>query len=475
MELLEKLEHYAETDQCPMHMPGHKRRDMGGGLPWQLDITEIDGFDNLHDAQGVLKDGMDRAAGLYGSKRAFFLVGGSTCGILAGICAATRPGDTVLLPRGCHKSVYHALELRDLKPVYLPVPVDDGFGVSGSLWPETVAAALEAHPEARLVIVTSPTYEGVVSDVAAITALAHQAGVPVLVDEAHGAHLGLAPWLPAGAVAAGADLVIQSAHKTLPSLTQTALAHWSSDLVPAEEFARQLAIFETSSPSYLLMGSLDHCYALLERQGAALWEAYRKNLEAFDRRTTELRHLRLLCHGEDRTASHPDFFAFDLGKIVISTRGTDLTGPGLMDLLRQRYHIELEMAQADYALAMTSLCDTPQTLGRLADALLEIDGTLHAETERHSVPQCPLPRPRMSISAARAAEGGLLPAEQAVGRVCGEMVWAYPPGIPLLAPGEEITAQVLEALRAMAERGVALHAERSCPPRTLWAVKNTEG
>lgn len=475
MELLEKLADYAAADVCPMHMPGHKRRDMGGGLPWQRDITEIDGFDNLHDAQSVLKDGMDRAARLYGSRRAFFLVGGSTCGILAGICAATRPGDTVLLPRGCHKSVYHALELRDLKPVYLPVPVDDGFGVAGSLRPETVAAALEAHPEAKLVIVTSPTYEGVVSDVAAITALAHRAGVPVLVDEAHGAHLGLAPWLPSGAVAAGADLVIQSAHKTLPSLTQTALAHWSSALVPAEELARQLAIFETSSPSYLLMGSLDHCYALLEEQGAALWEAYRRNLEALDRRTIELRHLRILCHGEDAAASHPDFFAFDPGKIVISTRGTDLTGPGLMDLLRRKFRIELEMAQADYALAMTSLCDTAGTLGRLADALLEIDGTLRAETKLYSVPQCPLPLPRMPISAARAAEGVLLPAEQAVGRVCGEMVWAYPPGIPLLAPGEEITAQVLEALRAMAAQGVILHAERSCPPQTLWAVKNAEG
>lgn len=475
MELLEKLADYTALDVCPMHMPGHKRRDMGGGLPWGLDITEIDGFDNLHDAQGVLKNGMERAARLYGSRRAFFLVGGSTCGILAGICAATRPGDTVLLPRGCHKSVYHALELRDLRPVYLPVPMDDGFGVAGSLRPETVAAALEAHPEAKMVIVTSPTYEGVVSDAAAITVLAHRAGVPVLVDEAHGAHLGLAPWLPAGAVTAGADIVIQSAHKTLPSLTQTALAHWNSDLVPAAEFARQLAIFQTSSPSYLLMGSLDLCYALLEAQGAALWESYRRNLEGFDRRTAALRHLRVLCHGEDRAAGHPDFFAFDPGKIVISTCGTDLTGPELMDLLRQKFHIELEMAQADYALAMTSLCDTAGTLDRLADALLEIDGTLCAETTLCSVPQCPLPRQRMSISAARAAEGGLLPAEQAVGAVCGEMVWAYPPGIPLLAPGEEITPQVLEALWAMAERGVALHAERSCPPQTLWAVKNIEG
>lgn len=471
MELLEKLARYAAGDMCPMHMPGHKRADQGGGLPWELDITEIDGFDNLHDAQGILKAGMERAARLYGSRRAFFLVGGSTCGILAGICAAARPGDTVLLPRGCHKSVYHALELRDLRPVYLPVPVDEDFGVAGSLRPETVAAALAAHPEAKLVIVTSPTYEGVVSDVAAITALAHEAGVPVLVDEAHGAHLGLAPWLPGGAVAAGADLVIQSAHKTLPSLTQTALAHWNSNLVPEAEFARQLAIFETSSPSYLLMGSLDHCYALLEERGAALWEEYRENLEGFDCQAEALRHLRILCHGEDAAASHPDFFAFDPGKIVISTRRTNLTGPGLMDLLRRRFHIELEMAQADYALAMTSLCDTPETLDRLARALLTIDRTLSAAAPLPPVPACPLPRQRLSIRQAREAEGRLAAAEQTAGQICGEMVWAYPPGIPLLVPGEEITDRALETLRAMAARGVALHAERSCPPGTLWVVK----
>lgn len=474
MELLEKLTRYAAGDMCPMHMPGHKRADQGGGLPWGLDITEIDGFDNLHDAQGILKEGMERAARLYGSRRAFFLVGGSTCGILAGICAATRPGDTVLLPRGCHKSVYHALELRDLKPVYLPVPVDEAFGVAGSLRPETVAAALAAHPEAKLVIVTSPTYEGVVSDVAAIAALAHEADVPVLVDEAHGAHLDLAPWLPAGAVAAGADLVIQSAHKTLPSLTQTALAHWNSDLVPEAEFARQLAIFETSSPSYLLMGSLDHCYALLEREGAPLWEEYRENLEAFDRQTAALRHLRLLCHSGDKVDCHPDFFAFDPGKIVISTRHTGMTGTELMELLRRQFHIELEMAQSDYALAMTSLCDTPETLARLARALVDIDRALLSGAPLLPVPECPLPRQRMSIRQAREAAGCLVPAEQAAGQICGEMIWAYPPGIPLLVPGEEITTRILETLAAMEECGVALHGEQSCPPKTMWVVKKPE-
>ncbi len=472
MDLLETLRHYHDSGACPMHMPGHKRADLGGELPWRLDITEIDGFDNLHDAQGILKESMDRAARLYGSDRAFFLVNGSTCGILAGICAAARPGDTVLLPRGCHKSVYHALELRDLVPVYLPVPVDPGTGAAASLPPETVAEALAEHPEAKLLIITSPTYEGVVSDIASIVALAHGAGVPVLVDEAHGAHLDFSPAFSGGAVAAGADIVIQSLHKTLPSLTQTALAHWNRGLVDGEELARQLAVFETSSPSYLLMGSMDRCVRLLEERGGELFAAYEEHLAAFDEAIRGLRHLRVLCHGGDSLQDHPGFFAFDPGKLVLCTRGTSLTGPGLMDMLRKTYRIELEMALENYALAMTSICDTRESLLRLAGALREIDSQLTEAPAARAAGPLPLPPRRMGMLEARRREGALLPLDAAIGHVSGGMVWAYPPGVPLLVPGEEVTAELCQTLRQMEMGGIVLHGEKCDPPRTVWTVKN---
>ena len=276
-------------------------------------------------------------------------------------------------------------------PVYLPVPADEAAGAAGSLPPETVAAALADHPEARLVIVTSPTYEGVVSDVAAIVDLAHAAGVPVLVDEAHGAHLGFSPAFPTGAVAAGADVVIQSLHKTLPSLTQTALAHWRRGLVDGEALARYLTVFQTSSPSYLLMGSMDRCVGLLAARGREIFAAYEKNLAVFDRDILPLRKLRVLCHGGDALADHPAFYAFDPGKLVISTRGTSMTGPTLMDTLRRDYGIELEMALGGYALVMTSICDTPETLGRLSAALLEIDRGLEAAPWPDSPAACPIP------------------------------------------------------------------------------------
>ena len=235
----------------PLHMPGHKRRIAPAeGLPYAWDVTEVPGTDDLHDASGILADAMARTARLFGAKRTWYLVNGSTCGILAGIRALAPHGSTIVAARNCHKSVFHAAELGELDVRWSTPPVEPEFGVFGSVPPQTVERALNEAPHARCVILTSPTYEGVVSDVAAIARICHARGVPLFVDEAHGAHLGLSPLFPGGALAAGADVVVQSAHKTLPSLTQTALLHIpEGSLADENEISRQLGIFETSSPS----------------------------------------------------------------------------------------------------------------------------------------------------------------------------------------------------------------------------------
>ena len=224
----------------PLHMPGHKRRvPPAPGLGcYAWDLTEIDGADDLHDADGILADAMARTAALYGARRCWYLVGGSTVGLLAGIRALAPFGSTVIAARNCHKAVYHAIELGQLTACWLTPPVDPQFGIYGSVRPADVAAALDAAPDARCVILTSPTYEGVLSDIRTIAEICHARGVPLLVDEAHGAH-----YLPfaarygwrGGAVAAGADLVVQSAHKTLPSLTQTAFLQLNADLADPDE------------------------------------------------------------------------------------------------------------------------------------------------------------------------------------------------------------------------------------------------
>ena len=215
-------------------MPGHKRQSLHFPNPYAIDITEIDGFDNLHHAEGILKEAQERAAELYGSRECFYLINGSTCGLLAAISAAAKRGETVLVARNCHKAVYHALFLRELSANYL-YPVITENGIMGQITAEQVEEALSQDPTIKTVILTSPTYEGIGSDIGKISTVAHRHGAALIVDEAHGAHFGFGAGFPENAVRQGADAVIMSLHKTLPSFTQTALLHLCSDRISSAE------------------------------------------------------------------------------------------------------------------------------------------------------------------------------------------------------------------------------------------------
>jgi len=441
--LLSLLRENAAEGRLPMHMPGHKRNP--GKAPFLSslslleDITEIDGFDNLHGAEGILRSAMDKAAALWGAERSFFLVNGSSGGILAGIRSLTKRGDTVLMTRAAHKSVYHAVELCGLHPVYLMPPTDGETGLFGSVSPDSVKKALAEHPEVRLVILTSPTYEGVISDIVSIAAVAHGAGVPLLVDEAHGAHLSLSTYFGGGAVRAGADVVVQSVHKTLPSLTQTAVLHAGGAFVDMDRLSHQLSVFETSSPSYLLMASIDGCVQTLWAN-PSLFAEWSEALDSFDGAIAGLRYLRIPYHGGTGLT---DAFAYDRSKIYISVRGTSVTGPELTAVLRKR-GIEPEMTSPLGVLAMTGMGDTKESLAALAKALCEIDAGCEARTP----PPLPelggnLPNIRLSPEAALEASFEWVEADKAAGRIAAEYVWAYPPGIPVLVPGEEISGAFL--------------------------------
>lgn len=454
--LAQRLEAYSRTPARSYHMPGHKRRALHSpALPWALDITEIYGFDDLHDPQGVLAESMARAAALWGAKRSWYLVNGSSGGILAALQAALPRGSALLVARHCHKSIYHGLELLDLNPIYLQTVPDPAFGVAGPLTVETVAAALEANPGVKALMLPCPTYDGVLSDLPALCELCHSRGVAVLVDAAHGAHLGFGPF-PQSAVAAGADVVIQSLHKTLPSLTQTAILHWQGELVDPRRLARSLNVFQSSSPSYPLMASMDGCTRLLEREGGKPFEDWMAAIKAFDEKIMGLAHLRVLCHGKDTLADHPNFYGYDPSKMVISTRGTGLTGPALMERLREEFGLVLEMAATDYATAMTGLGTDPADLDALADALLAVDAGL-AEVEAAPAPLPPvLPKRVLTAGAALDRERELVTMKAAVGRVAAEYLWAYPPGIPLLVPGEEIGPDFPALCARYADAGIAL-------------------
>ena len=478
--LMDALRAYDKT-YYPLHMPGHKRRlDPSGGLPISIDITEVDGMDDLHNASGILAEAEARTAALYGSPCCRYLVGGSTVGILSAIRACCSRNGTVLAARNCHKSVWHAAELMNLTTAFLMPERIGTFDLFGSVRPEEVAGKLRKHPETEAVVITSPTYEGVLSDVRAIAAICHAAGVPLIVDEAHGAHLGLRAenssdraFFPQGAVSCGADVVIQSAHKTLPCLTQTSWMHIQGNLVSPKRVDHELDVFETSSPSYPLMASLDAATCFLTREGGGYLHRWEECLAAFAEKTRGLRYLRIpgITDPLPRTAA----FARDPGKILISGRDAGLTGGALANILRTRYQFETEMAVGWNVLAMTSMADDPEAIERFAEALQEIDSGSLNEKEP------PFPR-RLSASdidiviesnliAAPSAETVMTIAEamerpsvsvleeSAAGAVSAEYLWAYPPGIPLIMPGERITDGLLCTLRALRAAGTAIHHE----------------
>lgn len=436
--LYDKLKKYASVR---MHMPGHKGN--AASAPWMntdasLDITEISGFDNLHDAHGILAESMEKAAALWHSDRSFYLVNGSTCGILAGIGASVRRGDKIICARGCHMSVFHAIELFGLRPVFFIPPRIERCGAFASADASEIERLIGENPDARLVVLTSPTYEGVISDVAAVCRAAHRRGMAVLVDEAHGAHLDLSQFFTGGAVSAGADITVQSLHKTLPCPTQSAILHTVGGRVDIPKLCHMLSVFETSSPSYLFLAAADGFVNSFKSEYMETWS------NALDMFYKKAAPQRLLL--SNRIFADSAVYKYDKSKIVISAENTAVSGGELAALLRGKFNIETEMSYGEYCLAMTGMGDSDKTLSALADALNEIDAVLpFAETERkpqpYSLPDCVL-----APCDALLRENVLADTSQSAGKISAEYVWAYPPGIPVLIPGERISEETAKLL-----------------------------
>lgn len=452
--LEENLRRFSQTSCYPFHMPGHKRNpDLDFPNPYSIDITEIEGFDNLHQSEGILKEEQEQAALTYGSRQCYFLVNGSTCGILAAISAMTKRGERILVARNCHKAVYHAIELRELAPVYL-VPKFTRQGLQGQITAEQVKKALLTYPKLRVVVLTSPTYDGILSDIGAIAEEVHKRDGILIVDEAHGAHFGFHPAFPENAVRLGADLVIMSVHKTLPSFTQTALLHICSPRIDRKAVEHFLGIYETSSPSYLLMAGIGRCIRMLQGDIVEKMERYRGLLEEFRQSTKDLRHIRILG-AEDFDAE--EAYAFDMGKLVISTAHTNWSGQMLKEALYLEYQLQMEMAGGDYVLAMTSICDRPEGFERLSKALHELDMRME---EKRALEEPPFllvyqeKEVQTPIYEALEADRESVPLQEAAGCTSAAYVSLYPPGIPILIPGETIPEYLPEAINDCRRMGL---------------------
>lgn len=472
--LYQALEEYAAGDVYPCHMPGHKRNPASGEMAdyFSIDITEIEGFDNLHHAAGILKAAQERANHLYGADETFFLVNGSTGGILAALMAAARPGEEILMARNCHRSVYHAALMQNLKVHYYQPRLIGEYDICDGVSADEIGEILDEYPEIRAVVITSPTYEGILSDVAGIATAVHEREKILIVDEAHGAHLGLftgtddAAFLggPCSAVAAGADLVIHSLHKTLPSPTQTALLHVNGNRADRDRLRSYLAMVQSSSPSYILMAGMDACVRYLEKEGQERFVSFREQWDIFLKKTASLQHIRI---GKMTDVSEKGYAmtGWDMGKVLICVKDTDMTGNQLADTLRKTYHIELEMAAAGYGLALMTLMDTAEGWQRLADALHKIDDRIEKEqNSRELSPPKPeivhdrlLPETVMTLAQAFHSEHEEVMIREAAGRISAEFINLYPPGIPLAAPGERLSQALLDSVAENWKKGFEVH------------------
>lgn len=460
--LFEKLRDYGGSETYPYHMPGHKRQGMGVLPPQlaELDITEIEGFDNLHQPEGVLRKLQQYAAAAYGAEKAYYLVGGSTCGILSAVSAAIPRGGRLLISRNCHKSIYHAAYLRQLQLSYLYPEQVPEVDICEAVSPEQVREALEREQDIDGVLIVSPTYEGRIAEVEEIARIVHGYDIPLIVDEAHGAHLGFHPAFAQGSSRAGADLVVTSVHKTLPAMTQTALLQVNGPLVDRGLVRRFLRIYQSSSPSYVLMASIDNAIRLAREEGGRLFGQMTENWNGMLERLTACRALTIwpsVSLPRTEYQKHQD-----IGKLVISVKNTGITGQELYRELLERYGLQLEMACDSYVLAMFTLGDVPRGYQRLTEALLEIDNRLQrsgdGETLRSGTEE--MRRPEETALGRRASlplwkswdsptEWSAL--EDAVGRYVGDFLNIYPPGTPILVPGERLE----EADRHRIERYLA--------------------
>ena len=460
------FQHYNEKNLLPLHMPGHQRKvEMGTALPYAYDYTEVEELDNLHAPEGILQEAMNRTAAYYGCSDCFYLVNGSSSGLQAGIFTLLEEGDEVVVARNCHRSVFYALSLRKAKIHFLLPEFWEDFSCFGSVSLKEVERLLREFPKSKALIFTSPSYEGVVSDVEVIARLCHENGLSLLVDEAHGAHFSpkRGTSFPGSAISLGADLVVQSPHKTLCSLTQSAWILGNGQGYSREKLSFYLSVFQTTSPSYPLMLSLEKATTLLETEGEALFSHWKEVMESFREKARTLSHFSFLWEKEEAC------FAMDFTKIFLRVQGIPKLrlGKDLAKLLREDYGIESEMHSGENLLLMTGPFISEEDMDRLFIALKDIERRFGEEKGKplrskllsSALYQISIADNTLQISEGL-KEGEELNLRDGEGRICLEYLSLYPPGIPLLFPGEKLTAEKIQGIEALEKEGIELQYSR---------------
>ena len=364
MRLYKALENHSKEGFTSFHMPGHKSKNIAYVPSINDDITELSGMDDLQNPKGIIKDSLILATKLYSSKASFFSTNGSTASNMAAINAVTDYKDSILICGSCHRSLFNIAKLKDLNIIEIKSKKLYAYpDVDAPVEPDEISKALKVNNKIRAVFITSPTYEGIVSDIKTISGIVHSFGIPLIVDEAHGSHLELSSHFPKSALQNDADLVINSLHKNLPALTGTSLLHIgkNSGLSP-DLIQESLLLFLSTSPSYLLLSSIDRCLTLIEERGAELFDRLNKNLNEFYDLTKNLKNISLL---------NADKSLHDRSRIIVLS--PHITGENLYTVLRNEYKIEMEKSEKSFVVGISTISDNKDDFLMLAEALRKID------------------------------------------------------------------------------------------------------
>jgi arginine decarboxylase len=464
--LLDALRASGQRPHAPFYAPGHKRgqgasaslRALVGVHALGVDVPELPDLDNLFAPEGVILEAQTLAAAAFGAEQTYFLANGSTCGLEAAILATCGPGDRIIVPRNVHRSVLAGLVLAGAMPVYVQPDYAPGLGLALGVAPATIVAALEQYADVRAVLVVSPTYHGICSDIAAIASLTHSHGIPLVVDEAHGPHFAFHPELPTPALAQGADLVVQSTHKVLGALTQASMLHTQGDRIDQARLQAALQLTQSTSPSYLLLASLDAARHQMATAGEALLGQTLALAQGMRSQLVTIPGLAVM--DQESFQAYPSVAALDLTRLTVDVSGLGLSGLEADDILHNELGVTAELPELRHLTFIVSLGNTP-TDGQQCIAGFRTLVQGQAQRGKEGVPRSPLPDyptqpitlPSVSPRQAFFAQALTVTAAEAVGRLSAETISAYPPGIPTLVAGEPITAAALDYLITTKQQG----------------------
>ncbi|MCB4790994.1 MAG: aminotransferase class I/II-fold pyridoxal phosphate-dependent enzyme [Elusimicrobia bacterium] len=474
--LFETLLSRSKRHVTSFHTPGHKNgrsidkrlRSFTGKSAYYFDVTVFPEVDSLHDPTGIIKKAQELMALAYGVSHSFFLVNGSSVGNMIMFMSACKPGDSVIISRNAHKSVMSGVIQSGLWPIWLQPKVDQNLDIVFDSSPEQIEAAIKQYPESKAVFVTSPTYNGITTNLAKIAEICHENGKVLLVDEAHGAHLRFHSNLPVSATEVGADLCVQSTHKMLSALSQGSALHFNSELLDIKRVKKIVSLYQTTSPNYLILASLDLARRQAVLQGEQMLDKVIKAAEYGRKRINQLKSYS--CFTRQEINKHG--FDLDVTKLTINVTRTGFSGYYIADILAKEYNIQVDCADIFNLIAIMGIGSDLSDVKTLVDALTDIEQKYHGHQENWilQIPSLPTEMVMMPREVFLSRKTKRVHITKAAGQIAAQTLTPYPPGIPILIPGERITKEICDYLMDLSAKDIRISGQETEELRTIKVV-----